>query len=80
MAGMAGIRLVAHFFFRSQRENKNMTFICHDDKNASVVLMKRHKTISPQIKLDKFNFNSLTLPSLQSDNNTKVVVTSGAQI
>ena len=50
-----------------------------NDESTSSARIKHHKILGPYLNLDKFNSNSLTLPSLRCDNDTEVVANSSIQ-
>ncbi|KAI8638231.1 hypothetical protein BD408DRAFT_27838 [Parasitella parasitica] len=61
------------------RAEKRRDLETDDDENTSSVLIKHRKILGPQLNLDEFNSNSLTLPSLHCGCDTELVVTSNAQ-
>ncbi|KAI8882105.1 hypothetical protein K501DRAFT_274025 [Backusella circina FSU 941] len=61
------------------KAEKKRSLETDEDKNTSSIVIKHRKIPGPQLNLDEFNPNSLTLPSLRCDDNTEVAVTSSAQ-
>ncbi|KAI7864635.1 uncharacterized protein EV154DRAFT_488870 [Mucor mucedo] len=58
---------------------KKRSFQTDEDSDTSSIVIEHRKIPGPHLSLDEFNPNSLTLPSLRCDDNTKVAVTSSKQ-